>query len=51
VELHFGKWAKETTLVKVLKLMTDLRPKTKKKPKFDLGELIGQLLFDFYARY
>jgi len=23
----------------------------KKKSKFDLGELIGQLLFDFYARY
>ena len=25
--------------------------KRKKKNKFDLGELIGQLLFDFYARY
>ena len=27
------------------------QPKTKKNSKFDIGELIGQLLFDFYARY
>ena len=31
--------------------MTDSQPKTKKKFKFNFGELIGQLLFDFYARY
>ena len=28
------------------------QPKTKKnKIKFELGEFIGQLLFDFYARF
>ena len=31
--------------------MTASQPKKKKKNKFDLGEFIGQLLFDFYARY
>ena len=31
--------------------MTETQDKTKKKSKFDLGELIGQLLFDFYARF
>ena len=25
--------------------------RTKKKANFDLGEFIGQLLFDLYARY
>ena len=34
-----------------LKNMNASRPKTKKKSRFNLGELIGQLLFDFYARY
>ena len=31
--------------------MTPSQPKANKKNKFNLGELIGQLLFDFYARY
>ena len=31
--------------------MASTPAKTKKKPKFALGELIGQLLFDFYARF
>ena len=33
------------------KKMNASQPKTKKKSRFNLGELIGQLLFDFYARY
>ncbi len=31
--------------------MTASKPKTIKKQRFDLGELIGEILFDFYARY
>ena len=39
----------ETTLLKIKKI-TDSQTKTEKKSRFDLGELIGQILFDLYAR-
>ena len=50
MELHYGIWV-EKTIYEHQNYMNTPQSKTKKKIKFDLGELIGQLLFDFYARY
>tara|TARA_Y100001968_G_C19200246_1_gene639595 strand:- start:420 stop:575 length:156 start_codon:yes stop_codon:yes gene_type:complete len=51
VELHFGERVNKTILFNDFKQMIASRPKTNKKANFDLGELIGQFLFDFYARH